>query len=51
MGVHGEDEVDDILYVVRVEEILDGIIICRCSDDDEVSIPISSDSIEGGGKV
>ena len=51
VGVDAEDEVDDVLDVVGVEEVFDGVVVCRRGDDDEVGIAVGGGAVEGGGEV
>ena len=40
VGVDAQDEVDDVLDVVGVEEVLDGIVVGGGGDDDEVGVAV-----------
>ena len=51
VGVDAEDQVNDILDVVGVEEVFDGVVVCRRGDDDEVGIAVGGGAVEGGGEV
>lgn len=47
IGVDAHDKLDDFLYMRRIEEILHTVIIGRCGNDDEVSLPIGLLAIGG----
>ena len=51
IGVDTEDEVDDVLDMMGVEEVLDGVVVGGGSDDNKVRILICCLAIEGCREV
>ena len=51
IGVHGEHEVDNILDMVSIEEVLDGIVVCGGCNDHEVCVLVGSLAIKGCHKI
>ena len=51
IGIYLQHQIDDFLDVVGVKEILGGVIVGRCSDDDVVCILISRFPVKGGCQV
>ena len=51
IGVDREDQVDDILDVMGVEEVPQGVVVGGCSYDNIVGILVGRSTIEGGGEV
>ena len=50
IGVDFQDEVDDVFYVVGVEEVLDGVVVGGGGDDHEVGVAVGGAAVEGGGE-
>ena len=50
IGIDFQDEVDDVFYVVGVEEILDGVVVGGGGDDHEVGVAVGGAAVEGGGE-
>lgn len=51
VGIDAEHEVDHVLYAVGVEEVLDGVVVCRGGDDHEVGVAVGLGSVERGCEV
>ena len=49
--VNADDQVDDVLYMMCVEEILDGVVVGRCCDDYEVRVAIGTGTVERGFQI
>ena len=51
LGIYLQHQIDNVLYVVRVEEVLHGVVVSRCRYHHKVGISISRAAVQSGGKV
>ena len=51
IGINAQNQVDDVLYMVGVEEILEGVVVCGSSNDNDVGILVGSSTVQGCSEV